>query len=385
VIADITLLALGTSAPQISLAIIDAVQQLGQKTSSGLGPGTLVGSAAFNLYPILAVCVLVPKAGSVKRIQQVGVWIVELVWSIWAYIWLAIILQVSSPNVVEPWEAVCTVLQFPILMRHAYVQDIGWRALLPSGSSSWKRLGSFNAEQSSNPSVYLEQGKPEWELVELQHQRTLKEATSVDTQISPSEHQLVSIAINGNDHVTSGDDKTLVNNQEFVKLQSSNEHYEQTSTWASIRLLWKQQYCDTIFIKSRVDETGKELKPTAADCISYLITFPWRVVFAFLPPPALWHGWPAFLCALAYITVIANFLIKLATQFGCVTGVPDYALALTVLAIGTSWPDLIASKIAAEHQPTADSAIANINARPVPCPFSLVTVSNNLLEPFHLW
>lgn len=35
VIADITLLALGTSAPQISLAIIDAVQQLGQKTSSG--------------------------------------------------------------------------------------------------------------------------------------------------------------------------------------------------------------------------------------------------------------------------------------------------------------------------------------------------------------
>ena len=35
VIADITLLALGTSAPQISLAIIESVQQLGEKTSSG--------------------------------------------------------------------------------------------------------------------------------------------------------------------------------------------------------------------------------------------------------------------------------------------------------------------------------------------------------------
>lgn len=35
VIADITLLALGTSAPQISLAIIEAVQQLGEKTPSG--------------------------------------------------------------------------------------------------------------------------------------------------------------------------------------------------------------------------------------------------------------------------------------------------------------------------------------------------------------
>lgn len=36
VIADITLLALGTSAPQISLAIIDAFQQLGQKTEAGI-------------------------------------------------------------------------------------------------------------------------------------------------------------------------------------------------------------------------------------------------------------------------------------------------------------------------------------------------------------
>lgn len=49
------------------------------------------------------------------------------------------------------------------------------------------------------------------------------------------------------------------------------------------------------------------------------------------------------------------------------TGISDYTLALTVLAIGTSWPDLIASKIAAEHQPTADSAIANINARSESC------------------
>lgn len=62
---------------------------------AGLGPGTIIGSAAFNLYIILAVCVLVPKAGSTKHIRSIGVWIVELTWSMWAYIWLAIILQVS--------------------------------------------------------------------------------------------------------------------------------------------------------------------------------------------------------------------------------------------------------------------------------------------------
>ena len=61
---------------------------------SGLGPGTLVGSAAFDLFPIHAVCVVVPKAGELKKIADIGVWLVELFWSFWAYIWLYIILEV---------------------------------------------------------------------------------------------------------------------------------------------------------------------------------------------------------------------------------------------------------------------------------------------------
>ncbi|ERN17019.1 hypothetical protein AMTR_s00057p00219900 [Amborella trichopoda] len=47
----------------------------------------------------------------------------------------------------------------------------------------------------------------------------------------------------------------------------------------------------------------------------------------------------------------------------CVTGINAYVLAFTALASGTSWPDLVASKIAAERQTTADSAIANITCR----------------------
>ncbi|KAL8157775.1 hypothetical protein AgCh_002468 [Apium graveolens] len=44
---------------------------------SGLGPGTLVGSAAFDLFPIHDVCVMVPKAGELKKISDLGVWLVE--------------------------------------------------------------------------------------------------------------------------------------------------------------------------------------------------------------------------------------------------------------------------------------------------------------------
>jgi Ca2+/Na+ antiporter len=46
-----------------------------------------------------------------------------------------------------------------------------------------------------------------------------------------------------------------------------------------------------------------------------------------------------------------------------IAGINAYVIAFTALASGTSWPDLVASKIAAERQTTADSAIANITCR----------------------
>lgn len=54
-----------------------------------------MGSAAFDLFPIHAVCVVMPRAGSKKKISDLGVWLVELFWSFRAYIWLYIILEVS--------------------------------------------------------------------------------------------------------------------------------------------------------------------------------------------------------------------------------------------------------------------------------------------------
>ncbi|AQK39415.1 Magnesium/proton exchanger [Zea mays] len=95
-IADIALLAFGTNFPQISLATIDAIRNLGQLTAGGLGPGTLIGSMAFDLFLIHAVCVVMPRAGSKMKISDLGIWLVELFWSFWAYIWLYVILEVRD-------------------------------------------------------------------------------------------------------------------------------------------------------------------------------------------------------------------------------------------------------------------------------------------------
>ncbi|MCH92901.1 magnesium/proton exchanger-like, partial [Trifolium medium] len=60
---------------------------------------------------------------------------------------------------------------------------------------------------------------------------------------------------------------------------------------------------------------------------------------------------------------IAYIVTKITDLISCVTGINAYVIAFTALAGGTSWPDLVASKIAAERQKTADSAIANITCR----------------------
>ena len=66
-IANLTLMALGSSAPEILLSVIEL---FGNRMYAGeLGPSTIVGSAAFNLLMILAICVVCIPDGASRRIK----------------------------------------------------------------------------------------------------------------------------------------------------------------------------------------------------------------------------------------------------------------------------------------------------------------------------
>eukprot|EP00913_Durusdinium_trenchii_P000700 g652.t1 len=133
-VANLTLMALGSSAPEILLSIIEL---LGNQVFAGdLGPSTIVGSAAFNLFIISAVCVMSIPTGQVRCVQETNVYIVTAIFSILAYVWLIVILDWISPNVVEIWEAVITFIFFPLLVFIAYAADIGW-----IGSSETVKMG----------------------------------------------------------------------------------------------------------------------------------------------------------------------------------------------------------------------------------------------------
>lgn len=120
-VSNLTLMALGSSAPEILLSVIEVC---GHKFEAGnLGPSTIVGSAAFNMFIIIAICVYVVPDGEVRKIKHLRVFFVTAAWSIFAYIWLYLILSVFSPGVVEVWEAVLTFLFFPICVLQAWIAD----------------------------------------------------------------------------------------------------------------------------------------------------------------------------------------------------------------------------------------------------------------------
>ncbi|BFZ12401.1 hypothetical protein BsWGS_15440 [Bradybaena similaris] len=122
-VADLTLVTVGSSASVILLSIVEVCGngfQVGD-----LGPSTAIGSAAYNLFIICAICVFVVPNNKVQKIKKLRVFVVTTAWSIFAYIWLFIILGVISKGVVEVWEAVVTCGFFPATVYTAFIAERG--------------------------------------------------------------------------------------------------------------------------------------------------------------------------------------------------------------------------------------------------------------------
>ncbi|KAM4722342.1 sodium/calcium exchanger 1-like [Rhinophrynus dorsalis] len=120
-VSNLTLMALGSSAPEILLSIIEVV---GRGFEAGdMGPSTIVGSAAFNMFVIIGLCVMVVPDGESRRIRHPRVFAVTAFWSVFAYVWLFLILSWSSPGEVEVWEALLTFFFFPVCVLQAWLAD----------------------------------------------------------------------------------------------------------------------------------------------------------------------------------------------------------------------------------------------------------------------
>merc|ERR1712048_597113 len=100
--------------------------------------------------------------------------------------------------------------------------------------------------------------------------------------------------------------------------------------------------------------------PTALDFFLHSISFPWKLLFACIPPTDYYGGWVTFVTSLIATGGVTVFIEDLATSFGCHIGLTKPILAITIVALGTSMPDTFASRTATMMAPDADAAVGNV-------------------------
>eukprot|EP00930_Biecheleria_cincta_P045906 TRINITY_DN3162_c0_g1_i1.p1 TRINITY_DN3162_c0_g1~~TRINITY_DN3162_c0_g1_i1.p1 ORF type:complete len:751 (-),score=123.11 TRINITY_DN3162_c0_g1_i1:149-2401(-) len=154
-VANLTLMALGSSAPEIMLSLNDIVKR--NFIEGKLGASTIVGSAAFNLFVIIAVCINAIPAGESRQIKETGVYAITAFFSMFAYIWLLFIVAVNGPDEVDWVEGTLTFLYFPILVIVSYYADIG---VLTIENIKAKVLPNrHTSDEADEPKTWLERFK----------------------------------------------------------------------------------------------------------------------------------------------------------------------------------------------------------------------------------
>eukprot|EP00928_Gymnodinium_smaydae_P066304 TRINITY_DN4933_c0_g2_i1.p1 TRINITY_DN4933_c0_g2~~TRINITY_DN4933_c0_g2_i1.p1 ORF type:complete len:747 (+),score=128.10 TRINITY_DN4933_c0_g2_i1:78-2243(+) len=458
-VATLTLMALGSSAPEIALAVVDIFKK-GFHYGS-LGTSTIVGSAAFNLLVIIAVCIYVIPDERV--IEFLPAFHVTAVFSILAYLWMCFVLEVSTPDIVDIWEAVFTLLLLPVLVYVSYKVDVHFRAdgadgyfsgrssciageadlcVVAFAASKKEKRARKHAKGSTDTCIRISKKDLPMELtIPVLRDGNLDNSTKCyysidaascaegydfsivddaveDEKAQPNDEDAAQ-GVQAEDEdkhkadVDVGDDERLCLHfppncfEQSVKLQiparasykSSRKLYvvldELTDAYfdpetdggsesavltiilppggqGALPLLdhlfnfdmarktlcdWREQIKACLYCNGSWEE---QQAASAFDIGLHLVCLPWKIIFCAVPPTGVYNGWFAFVVCLGFIGLTSAIVSDLAELFGCVIGVPDEVTAITFVALGTSMPDLFASRESAVNDPTADASVVNV-------------------------
>merc|ERR1712156_1005549 len=130
---------------------------------------------------------------------------------------------------------------------------------------------------------------------------------------------------------------------------------------------WLEQFTDAFVVQADEDEEeeegegdGEEKMPSCGDYIMHFLTLPWKLIFAFIPPTAIYAGYSTFVVSISAVGVCTAVIGDVAGHLGCFIYLKDCVNAIAFVALGTSVPDTFASKTAAIEDETADASVGNV-------------------------
>eukprot|EP00928_Gymnodinium_smaydae_P007586 TRINITY_DN12719_c0_g1_i1.p1 TRINITY_DN12719_c0_g1~~TRINITY_DN12719_c0_g1_i1.p1 ORF type:complete len:589 (-),score=94.62 TRINITY_DN12719_c0_g1_i1:64-1830(-) len=120
---------------------------------------------------------------------------------------------------------------------------------------------------------------------------------------------------------------------------------------------WSEQFRAAIYVGGGPEEQSQA---STTDVIVHLVSVFFKLVFSAIPPPSVAGGWACFFAALFMIGCVTLLIGDAASLLGCAIGINDEITAITLVALGTSLPDTLASKTAALQDDTADNSVGNV-------------------------
>ncbi|CAH8459824.1 unnamed protein product [Heterobilharzia americana] len=109
-----------------------------------------------------------------------------------------------------------------------------------------------------------------------------------------------------------------------------------------------------------VNEDGIEIPLTKLEYALHGITFFWKLICALLPPRKYLGAYPTFITSLLLIGLQTAFIEELSNLLGCTAGMKTAVTGISLVALGTSLPDVFVSRAAAIYDKNADNSIGNI-------------------------
>uniref|UniRef100_A0A1I7S9Y8 Calx-beta domain protein n=1 Tax=Bursaphelenchus xylophilus TaxID=6326 RepID=A0A1I7S9Y8_BURXY len=215
------------------------------------------------------------------------------------------------------------------------------------------RIQIFNDDEyEKNEDFYIQLGQPVW------HKENQIGEDGADGRPILGDHTRCKVVIIEDDQLKSIVDKAIKHTTSSIMVGTSS---------------WKQQFRDAFEVNADDDDDGDdedsdekkqivkaEREPTTFQLVMHYLNLPWKILFATIPPTDYMNGWICFIVSIIFIGLLTAVIGDVASMFGCTIGLKDVVTAITLVAVGTSVPDLFASKLATQQDPTADAAIGNV-------------------------
>ena len=146
--------------------------------------------------------------------------------------------------------------------------------------------------------------------------------------------------------------------------------YDQFLNWYQTSLFWESEKANAEQAAEAQESMWESILSGFEDIpnlplsakMSFFLTLPLSLICCLIPdcrPPGNEGYAPAtLLCSIAMIAVYSIGMVELAEIFGHSAGIPDVVMGLTILAAGTSVPDLLSSVIVAK-QGEGDMAVSS--------------------------